>query len=157
MNVRKNSKLIRSGYYVFSGRGEFLNCLHCSALALLLHSAIKWPIQYPRTEKGLCGISKSEMLASECDPEGKKGESGGKALSVAPAVEKAETCLRTWWATGCSFSITIRSGASLPLNPISQKREQYREGGAKKKKQMCARERVALNPTHCKSPLDSVN
>lgn len=82
MNVRKNSKLIRSGYYVFSGRGEFLNCLHCSALALLLHSAIKWPIQYPRTEKGLCGISKSEMLASECDPEGKKGESGGGRLSV---------------------------------------------------------------------------
>lgn len=76
MSVRKNSKLIRSGYYVFSGRGELLNCLHCSALALLLHSAIKWPIQYPRTEKGLCGISKSEMLASECDPEGKRGEWG---------------------------------------------------------------------------------
>lgn len=76
MTVRKNSKLIRSGYYVFSGRGEFLNCLHCSALALLLHSAIKWLIQYPRTEKELCGISKSEMLASKCDPEGKKGERG---------------------------------------------------------------------------------
>ena len=91
MNVRKNCKLIRSGYYIFSGRGEFLNRLHCSALAVLLHSAIKWPIQYPRTEKGLCGISKSETLASECDPEGKKKKkkkSGGGALSVAPAVER---------------------------------------------------------------------
>lgn len=27
-------------------------------------------------KKELCGISKSEMLASECDPEGKKGERG---------------------------------------------------------------------------------
>lgn len=45
--------------------------------------------------KGLCGISKSEMLASECDPGGKKGE-WGKAVSVALDVEKAETCLRTW-------------------------------------------------------------
>lgn len=75
--------------------GEFLNCLQCSALALLLHSTIMWPIQYPRTEKGLCGISKSETLASERDPGGKKGE-WGKAVSVAPGVEKAETCLRTW-------------------------------------------------------------
>lgn len=25
--------------------GGFLNCLHCSALVLLLHLAIKWPIQ----------------------------------------------------------------------------------------------------------------
>lgn len=41
------------------------------------------------------------MLASERDPEGKKnggwrgGGEEGKALSVAAAVEKAETCLRT--------------------------------------------------------------
>lgn len=52
--------------------GGFLNCLHCSALALLLHSAIKWSIQCTEKKGGGCGISKSEMLASECDPQGKR-------------------------------------------------------------------------------------
>lgn len=60
---------------------EFLNCLHCSALALLLHSAIKWPIQ--RQKKGLCGISKSETLASQRDPEGRNwGVGGGSECGV---------------------------------------------------------------------------
>ena len=36
---------------VDEGGGGVLNCLHCSALALLLHSAIMWPIQEPRTER----------------------------------------------------------------------------------------------------------
>lgn len=52
--------------------GRFLNCLHCYALALLLHSAIKWSIQCAEKKRGGCGISKSEMLASECDPQGKR-------------------------------------------------------------------------------------
>lgn len=52
-----------------------------------------------KKKKGFAEFSKSEMLASECDPEGKKKAGWGnmgKALSVAPDVEKAETCLRTW-------------------------------------------------------------
>lgn len=44
--------------------------------------------------KELCRISKSETLASECDPRGKMGE-WGKAVGVALNVGKAETCLRT--------------------------------------------------------------
>lgn len=64
--------------------GGVLNCLHCSALALLLHSAIMWPIQEPRTERkkkkkkkgALRNFSKSETLASERDPGGKKRERG---------------------------------------------------------------------------------
>lgn len=89
---------------VDEGGGGFLNCLHCSALALLLHSAIMWPIQEPRTERerekkgALRNFSKSETLASERDPGGKKRECWeggeveveggrgrrGEALSVAP-------------------------------------------------------------------------
>lgn len=159
MNVRKNSKLIRSGYYVFSGRGEFLNCLRCSALALLLHSTIIWPIQYPCTEKGFAEFLNQKCWHPSAILGAKRGE-WGMAVSVALDVEKGEMCLRTWWATGCSFSITIGSGASLPLNPISHRKEgniAREEQKEKTWKQMCGSERVALNPTHFKSPLDSVN
>lgn len=141
---KKKSKLIRSGYYVFSGRGEFLNCLCCSALALLLHSSIIWPIQHPtRTEKGFAEFLNQKRWHPRSILGAKEG--GGCQCGT-----QSEMCLRTWWATGCSFSITIGSGASLPLNS-------HRKESKKKKKQMCGSERVALNPTHFKSPLDSVN
>lgn len=81
MDVRKKSKLIRSGYYVFSGRGESFNCLCCSALALLLHSTIIWPIQYPTcAEKGF-----AEFLNQKCwHPRSILGakRGGGGRLSV---------------------------------------------------------------------------
>lgn len=155
MDVRKKSKLIRSGYYVFSGRGEFLNCLCCSASALLLHSTIIWPIQDPtRREKGF-----AEFLSQKCWH--LRSILGAKRRGVGAGCHcgtRAEMCLRTWWATGCSFSITIGSGASLPLNPIAHRKEgNIVWGRSKKKKQMCGSKRVALNPTHFKSPLDSVN
>lgn len=157
---RKNSKLIRSGFYVFSRRGEFLNCLQCSALALLLHSTIMCPIQKPCAEKGFAEFLIQKRWHTSVILGAKSGERG-KAVSVALGVEKAETCLRTWWATGCSFSTTIGSGASLPLNLLSclKRREIRKEGKQKKKwkKQMCGSKRVALNPTHFKPPLDSVN
>lgn len=56
------------------------------------------------SEKGLCGISKSETLASQCDPEGRNwGVGEGSECGV----EGAETRLRTRPATGFSRSITI--------------------------------------------------
>lgn len=74
----------------------------------------------------------------------------GKAPSVARGVEGAESRLRTQRATGFSCSITIRpkEGGGVPLNLTKRGRS---------KLGTCARERVALNPTHCKSPLASVN
>lgn len=41
--------------------GGFLNCLHCSALALLLHSAIKWSIQCAEKKGGV-----AEFLNQKC-------------------------------------------------------------------------------------------
>lgn len=75
------------------------------------------------SEKGLCGISKSETLASQCDPE---GTNRGVGEGAECGVEGAETRLRTRRAFGFSYSITIGSrgvGGMLPLN-LSKKREE---------------------------------
>ena len=89
MNERKKSKLIRSGYYVFSGRGEFLNCLCCSALALLLHSTVIWPIQFPtRTEKGFAEFLNQKRSHPRSILGAKRGK-WGQAVSVALGQSRA--------------------------------------------------------------------
>lgn len=100
---------------------EFLNCLHCSALALLLHSAIKWPIQYQK--KGFAEFLNQKRWHPSVILRAKTGE-WGKALSVACGVEGEETRLRPRRAVGFSYSITIGSRGGATSEP------QQKEGGA---------------------------
>lgn len=145
--------------------GGVLNCLHCSALALLLHSAIMWPIQEPRTERkkkkkkrGLCGIflnqkrwHPSAILGAKSGSAGRRRGGGGGGR-------------RWWWwgggsqcgtpekklasglcePPGAPFSITIGSGAmptsELPSHIEKRERSIVRGGAREKKrceKQMC--------------------
>lgn len=114
---------------------EFLNCLHCSALALLLHSAIKWPIQ--RQKRGFAEFLNQKRWHPSVILRAETGE-WGKAPSVARGVEWAETRLRTQRATGFSCSITIRPGVGGggTSEPHKKRAEQtgnmcQREGGTK--------------------------
>lgn len=104
---------------------QFLNCLHCSALALLLHSAIKWPIHHQK--KGFAEFLNQKCWHASVILRAETGEWG-----EAPSVEGAEACLRTQRAIGFSYSITIGSGGGATSEPQQKgrsKRERVPERG----------------------------
>lgn len=114
-----------------------------------------------RKKKGLCGISKSEMLASERDPEGKKnggwrgGGRGGEGSQCGSRRGKGRDLpqdLVSHRVLLQHYNKIRDESTSEPPSPSKMK--QYCK---RREEQMRARERVALNPTHCNSPLDSVN
>ena len=124
---KKMSKLIRSGYYVFSGRGEFLNCLLLFRLSFAFAFNHNMAHSGSNTQrKGLCRISKSEMLASEMRSWGhtKKPKRRGVGAGCQCGTRRAEVVPQDLVSHRVLLQHYNRiRGETIPLNPIAHRKE----------------------------------